>query len=65
MCIFLASLYSPVSGSVAECVESMVLSSGSLASMVCAHLTRGIVGVALLEIFMLSPEYAIAEFFLR
>ena len=63
MCICLDYLDSPVSGSVAECVDSMVLSYGSLASMVCAHLTGDIVGVVLLENFMSSPESAIAEFF--
>ena len=48
-------------GSVATCIESMVLASNSLSSMVCVHITGAIFGVAILAKCMFAPESAIAK----
>ena len=63
--ICLASLYILVSGSVATCVESMVLPSGSISSMVFVHLTVSIVGVSLLAKCIFAPKYAIDKLLLK
>ena len=65
MWIGLDSLDSPVSGSVVICFDSMVLTSGSLDSMVCAYLTGAIMGAALLAKYMLDPESDIYELLLK
>ena len=61
MWIFLDSLDSTGGGSVVTYIESMVLPSTSLSSMVCVHITGDIFGVAILAKCMFAPDSDIAK----